>query len=188
MIHYLILYWDFFKIGLFAIGGGLATLPFLFKLAEATGRYSAHLNPDMIPNVLAVAQSIPGGIGANMATYVGFICGGIPGGVVAVLGLSSPSVIIILIIARMVKAFKESRTFKAVFSGIRPAAAGLLTAAGFSAIKLSLYNPAVAEWLGRFKWKECLLFIVLFLINHRFKGHPIIYIAIAGVIGVIFKF
>ena len=187
MIFYLILFWDFFKIGLFAIGGGLATLPFLFALADPAGRYAASLKAEMIPNVLAVGQSCPGGIGVNMATYVGFICGGIPGGIVAALGLVSPCIIIIILVARMVTAFQESRAFNAIFTAIRPTAAGLLTAAGISAIMLSLYNPAGTNLLSHLKWKECALFLALFAINFRFKGHPILYIAAAGVVGALLQ-
>jgi chromate transporter len=178
---YLILFAEFFKTGLFAIGGGLATLPFLYKLA---GAYP-WLTPEMIPDMLAVAQSSPGAIGVNLAVYSGFHCAGIPGGIIAALGLVTPSIIIIIIIARMLRAFKTNRVVQSVFSGLRPAAAGLLAAAGFSAISLSLYGGPGDVWYQRFRLRECILFAVLFLLIRRFKVHPIVYIATAGVVGVI---
>jgi chromate transporter len=181
MMIFLTLFAEFFKIGLFAIGGGLATLPFLYKLAEKYDWISAELIPDMV----AVAQSTPGAIGVNIAVYAGFTCAGIPGGVIAALGLITPSIIIIIIIARMLRAFKESSVVQSVFSGLRPAAAGLLSAACFAAIKLSLYNSAAASWYEILRWRECILFAVLFILIYRFKRHPIIYIAAAGVVGVV---
>jgi chromate transporter len=179
----LLLFAEFFKIGLFAVGGGLATLPFLYQLAD---KYE-WLSRDMVLDIQAVAQSLPGAIGANMAVYTGFYCAGIPGGAAAVLGLVSPSIIIIIIIARMLRAFKESALVKAVFSGLRPAAAGLLAAACFGAVKLSLYNPAASGWREFLRWRECLLFGLLFFLIFKFKKHPVIYIAAAGVVGLIFK-
>ncbi|GHV88381.1 chromate transporter [Spirochaetia bacterium] len=181
---YLILFAEFFKIGLFAIGGGLATLPFLYRLA---GAYP-WLTQEMIPDMLAVAQSSPGAIGVNMAIYTGFRCAGIPGGIIAALGLVTPSVIIIIVVARMLRAFKENVTVQAVFSGLRPAAAGLLAAAGFSAISLSLYNPAASIWYQQLRWREALLFAILFLFIRRFKVHPIVYIAAAGGVGIALGF
>ncbi|MDR2797740.1 MAG: chromate transporter, partial [Treponema sp.] len=125
------LFAEFLKIGVFSIGGGLATLPFLYQLADTY----EWISPELIGNIQAVAQSLPGAIGVNMAAYTGFLCAGIPGAAVAVLGLVSPSIIVIIIIARMLQAFKENQVVIAVFSGLRPAAGGLLCAAGFGALK-----------------------------------------------------
>ena len=93
---YLRLFWEFFKVGLFSVGGGLATLPFLYSLGAKTGWFGTADVADM----LAVSESTPGPIGVNMATYVGFDCGGVLGGVAATIGLITPSVIIIVLIAR----------------------------------------------------------------------------------------
>ena len=127
----LYLFATFFKIGLFAVGGGLATLPFLFEIADSSGGW---LTRALIGDMLAVAQSLPGPIGANLSAYTGFRYAGLPGGYAAVLGLTTPSIIVILIVARTLKAFKESNVVKSLFSGFRPAAAALLSAAGFGAI------------------------------------------------------
>jgi chromate transporter len=182
-VKLLILCAVFCKSGLFAVGGGLATLPFLFELAE---KYE-WLRPEQIGDFLAIAQSSPGAIGINMGAQAGFLWAGVPGAYMAALGLAAPSIVIIIIIARMLKDFKENRIVAAVFSGLRPAAAGLLTAAGFSAWKLSLYHPSAGIWYESLRLKEALLFAAFFLSVYKSKGHPVIYIAIAAALGVVLK-
>ena len=102
---YLQLFWEFFKTGLFAVGGGLATLPFLQDMSDRTGWFTHAQLADM----LAVSESTPGPIGVNMATYVGFSTGGVGGALIATLGLITPSVIVILIVAAFLKAFRDSK-------------------------------------------------------------------------------
>jgi chromate transporter len=178
-----ILYAEFFKIGLFSIGGGLATLPFLFDLAA---RYD-WLGPEKVGDFLAIAQSSPGAVGVNMAAQSGFAAAGIPGAVIAPLGLVSVPIVVIIIVARMLARFKESRVVEAVFSGLRPAAAGLIGAAGFGVWKLSLYNGNAPIWYEALRLRETLLFIVLFALIRKFKKHPVVYIAAAGIAGVVFQ-
>ena len=188
-MNYLFLLTNFFKIGLFAIGGGLATLPFLFELADNLSGINASgwLTREMIGNMLAVSQSLPGAIGVNLAAYTGFHYSGVSGAYTAALSLILPSIIVILIVARMLQAFKESVVVKNLFSGLRPAAAGLLSAAGFGAIALSLWNAAAPVWYSYIRWKESFIFLALFFLIYKFKKHPIIYIAIAGAAGVVLK-
>jgi chromate transporter len=180
-VIFLILFWEFFKIGLFSIGGGLATLPFLYKLAEIY----PWLTAEAIPDIAAAAQFSPGAIGVNMSLYTGFRCAGVAGGIIASLGLITPSIIIIIIVARMLASFKENRVVKSVFSGLRPAAVGLLAAVTFTLIRASLYNPGALDVSGLIRWREGILFAVLFIAIHRFKKHPVIYIAAAGFVGII---
>jgi len=180
----LILYIEFFQIGLFAVGGGLATLPFLFRLANKYEWLSLH----QIRNMLAVAQSSPGPIGVNVTAQAGFNAAGIPGAAVSALGLVSPAIIIIVIVAKMLKAFKENKAVEAVFSGLRPAATGLLTIACFGVWKLSLYNPHFTEWYELIRLKEAVLLIILYIGTRRFKFHPIVFVIVAGAAGIIFKF
>ncbi|MCL2833994.1 MAG: chromate transporter [Treponema sp.] len=180
-MNFLYLFTNFFRIGLFAIGGGLATVPFLFEIADS----SDWLTREAIANMLAVAQSLPGAIGVNLAAYVGFIHSGPAGGFAAALGLVAPSIIIIIIIARILDRFKESKIIKSLFTAFRPAAAGLLSAAGFSAIMLSIWNAAAPVWYEFLRWKELILMGVLFFLIYKFKKHPLLYIAGAGVIGII---
>ncbi|GHV87127.1 chromate transporter [Spirochaetia bacterium] len=182
----LYLFVQFFKIGLFSIGGGYATLPFLYEMADKVkGTPDEWLSAEKIGDMLAVAQSLPGAIGANLSAYTGFQYAGAAGGLLAALGLISPSVIIIVIIARVLNAFKESKTVAALFAGFRPAGAGLLSAAALGAISISLVNRTAETWTAMLRWRECILFAVLFFLVYKFKKHPVVYIAIAGVAGVV---
>ena len=136
---YLRLFWEFFKTGLFAIGGGMATLPFLHDMGEATGWFT---QGDLM-NMLAVSESTPGPIGINMATYVGFTVGGVPGAVIATLGEVTPSIIVILIIAALLRSFRENRYVDRAFYGLRPASTGLIGAACVSVVFEVLTNIVV---------------------------------------------
>ena len=122
MTIYLQLYWEFFKTGLFAIGGGMATLPFLKDIGASTGWYTYS---DLM-NMLAVSESTPGPIGINMATYVGYLVGGLPGAVIATLGEVTPSIIVILLIAVLLKNFQDNQYVNWAFYGLRPASTGLI--------------------------------------------------------------
>ena len=186
----LLLFATFFRIGLFSIGGGLATLPYLFELADnARGiNTDGWLTREMIGNMLAVSQSLPGAIGANLSSYTGLRYAFIPGGYVAALGLIAPSIIIIIIIAGALKAFKESKMVKSLFAGFRPAAAGLLSAACFGAIAISVGNTSAGGlWYNIIRWKEFLIFLVFLFFIVKFKKHPVVYIVAAGAVGIILK-
>ena len=122
---YLQLYWEFFKTGLFAVGGGMATLPFLAHIGESTGWYTQ----TQLMNMLAVSESTPGPIGINMATYVGYTIGGVPGAVVATVGEVTPSIIVILLIAMILQQFRHNKYVESAFYGLRPASTGLIGAA-----------------------------------------------------------
>ena len=185
----LFLFANFFTIGLFSVGGGYAILPFLFGMADnASGiNADAWLTREMIGDMLAVAQSLPGAIGSNLSAHAGFHFAGVPGAFAAALGLTAPSIIIIMIVARTLKAFKENTLVKNLFSGLRPAAAGLLSAAAFWAISLALWNSAAPVWHQYIRWKETLIFIALFFLIYKFKKHPVVYIFAAGFAGVLLK-
>ena len=179
----LYLFVTYFRIGLFAVGGGLATLPFLYEIADN----SDWLTREAIVNMLAVAQSSPGAIGVNLASYIGFTYAGPLGGFAAALGLVAPSIIIIIIVARILQSFKENKVVQNVFTALRPAAAGLLSAAGFGVIVLSVWNAAAPIWYEFIRWKELLLLGLLLFLVMKFKKHPILYIAAAGAAGVLLK-
>ncbi len=188
------LFFEFFKVGLFAIGGGMATFPFLADLAEKTGWYTQQQLVDMV----AIAESTPGPIGVNTATYVGFLMKGIPGALTATLGLITPSIIVILIIARVLEKFRDSKLVNNAFSGLRPASTGLIAAAGFSVVLLTLTGgqadsvAALAVWDGAFHWPSILLAAVLLLLTRKVKQtkdlHPVVFIALSAVVGIVFGF
>ena len=181
-MNLLLIYFEFFKIGLFAVGGGLATLPFLLRMADTYD----WLTREMVGNFLAIGQSMPGAIGTNMAVQVGYQYAGIPGAVFAILGLITPAIILISLIARVIHSFKENKIVASVFSTVRPAAAGLLGAAGLVTMQLALYNENFRIWQEILRYRECFIFIMLFVMIYKLKGHPIIYIAVGAIAGLVF--
>lgn len=186
---FLQLFWEFFKTGLFAVGGGLATLPFLYDMGERTGWFTAHQVADM----LAVSESTPGPIGINMAVYTGYTSAGILGSVCALVGIVTPSIIIILLIAAALRAFRDNKYVEGAFYGIRPASTGLIAAAGITvAIGALLRTDAWTGW-SRFwtvlDWRAIVLAVVIFIVSKRFKKlHPAFLILIGAAAGAVFRF
>lgn len=179
---------EFFKTGLFAVGGGLATLPFLYEMGEKTGWFTSQ---DVL-NLLAVSESTPGPIGINMSTYVGFITAGIPGAIIASLSLTAPCIIVILLVIRVLDKFKDSPLVDSVFKTLRPASIGMIAAALLGVAKESLLHleqfSGLNSILSVFHWKAIALAVVLWFIMKKWKTHPITYIAIAAVAGIVFGF
>ena len=192
MILYLQLFWEFFKTGLFAVGGGMATIPFLYNMADATGWFTRN----DVANMIAVGESTPGPIGVNMATYVGYVTGSGEGGllfailgaVVATLGLITPSIIVILIIASFLKAFRNNRYVDSAFYGLRPASTGLIAAAGLSVVAANLLDLEATFGLDFFNIKGIILAVVLWVLTNKVKQtkrlHPILFILASAAVGV----
>lgn len=188
----LTLFWEFFITGLFSVGGGMATLPFLYRMSETQGWFTSAQLADMV----AVSESTPGPIGVNMATYVGFETSGVPGALVATLGLVTPSVIVILIVARMLKAFRSNKTVDAVFYGLRPCSVGLIAAAGILVVKIALFRfdayAASGIFTDIFNWKALALAAVLLVLTRVVKAtkklHPVVFILASAAAGVLFSF
>ena len=141
---YAILFFQFFKIGLFAIGGGLVTVPFLFDLAEHYPWFTA--------------------------------AAGVFGGTIATIGLTFPSVVIIILIAKLLKTFKDNPNVRSILTGIRPAVIALICLAGWEILKISVRN-----------WQDGIIFVLFFAAIHYYKRSPILYIIIAAIIGVALK-
>ena len=180
---YLRLFWEFFKTGLFAVGGGMATVPFLKNIGLATGWYS---QTDLM-NMLAVSESTPGPIGINMATYVGYVSAGIPGSIIAPLGLVTPAVIIILLVSKILNTLWQNPKVKGLFYALRPASVGLIGAAAFSVCAVSLFSTEQGLVLH---WPSILLFgIMLTAMNlPKLKELPsVFFIAVAAVVGIVFQ-
>ena len=179
MTSLLLLFYEFFKVGLFAIGGGMATLPFLFNLSD---RYPEWLSYADISNMIAVSESTPGPMGVNMATFAGNNVAGILGGIVATLGLVAPSIIIILVIARILDRFKDNKYVNYAFYGLRAVVIALIAYAGFQVFGVALYNGSSVRIV------ETAVFAVLFAGMLVFKKvHPILWIVIAAAIGLLLK-
>lgn len=196
MMLYLRLFYEFFKTGLFAVGGGMATIPFLYEMSDKTGWFTHQ----ELANMIAVGESTPGPIGVNMATYVGFVTGngaggvaaGILGAVVATLGLVTPSVIVILIVAAILKSFRNNPLVDRAFYGLRPASAGLIAAAGISVAASNLFFPdafAQGLYLAAVNWKGLILAAVLWILTNKVKKtknlHPIVFIAASAAVGIL---
>lgn len=192
MMLYLRLFLEFFKTGLFAVGGGMATLPFMYDLSDRSGWFTHAQLADMI----AVSESTPGPIGVNMATYVGFTVGGISGSVIATLGMITPSIIIILIIARVLKAFRENQYVDSAFYGLRPCSMALIAAAGVLVVKITLFDldafgvsGAILDLFNFKAWVLAALLLVLTRwVKQTKKLHPILFIVFSAVVGVAFGF
>lgn len=171
------LFYEFFKIGLFAIGGGLVTIPFLYNLAEKTGWFSKNTLVDMI----AISESTPGPIGVNMATYVGYYTNGIVGGIIATLGIVFPSLVIIIIISKMLQKVKNNPTIKNIFYGIRPVALALILSAGLDIVfnNILLFTNDFTTLI-----KSIVLFCIFLFSIMKTKLHPILFIAFSAIIGI----
>lgn len=184
---YLHLFWEFFKTGLFAVGGGLATLPFLYDMSDRTGWFT-HAQ---LANMIAVSESTPGPIGVNMATYAGFTVGGIPGAAAATLGLICPSLIIILIIAAFLKAFRDNKYVNAAFYGLRPASTAMVASAGISVVLLALLREGAvghASVNGKGIALAAVILVLTRWVPKVKNWHPIVWILLSAAAGVIFRF
>ena len=183
------LFWEFFKTGLFSVGGGLATLPFLYEMGARTGWFTASQVADM----LAVSESTPGPIGINMAVYTGYTTAGPLGSVCALLGIVTPSIIIILIIAAFLKAFRDNRYVSGAFYGLRPASTGLIAAAGLTVAAGALLRREL--WTGFsslpavIHWPAVILAVLVIFVSRRLpKLHPVFLILGCAVAGAVFRF
>lgn len=176
---FLRLYWEFFLVGLFAMGGGMATVPFLFDLSQRTGWFTSA----DLANMIAISEATPGPIGVNMATYVGYATAGIPGSILAPLGLVTPAVIIILLIAKLLRSLWKSPKMQGLFSALRPASVGLIGAAAFSVCSVSLFT-----WDGglTLHW-PCILLCAILLLAMNLPGlkklPSVVFLLVAAVVG-----
>ena len=192
-----LLIYEFFKTGLFSIGGGLATVPFLREMAAKYPWFS----PDMLSDMIAVSESTPGPIGINMATYAGFNAGysvgglpiGILGGIIATLSLAAPSIIIILMLSGVYRKFKTNPLVTNAFYTIRPAVTGMIAAVAVTLIEAALLTDSFTlvfkDLIGLISVKAVILFVILAVamnIKPLKKLHPILFIVFAGVCGAVF--
>ena len=179
----------FFKTGLFSVGGGLATLPFLYEISDSHPEWFTHAD---VADMIAISESTPGAIGINMSTYAGYRTAGIPGGILASLALALPCVIIILIIARFLDRFRENRMVEGAFYGLRPASIAMISVAGLNVARVALVDMSAltsgAGLGGFFIWKALALAAVIFIALRKLKWSPVIFIVLSAVAGIVFKF
>lgn len=185
---YLELFWEFLKIGLFAVGGGMATLPFLQRLSESRGWFP----PSLITDMIAISESTPGPIGINMATYVGCNIAGFWGGVVATLGEILPSIVIVVLVSKSLEVFRNSKTVDAAFYGLRPAVTGLIAAAGISVVQVSIFQMELFQKTGNIldlvDLMKAAYFVLVFIAIKTLKKSPVVYIGISAIAGILLAF
>lgn len=179
------LFWEYLKIGLFAVGGGLATIPFLLELADRQDWFTV----EQLTNMIAISESTPGPVGINMATFSGFHASGIVGGLVASFAIIIPSFIIIILIAKFLENFNDNKYVRGAFYGIRPAVTAMISVAIFELFKLTLATKTNVGWIVH--W-ELIAFAVIVFFAMRLKQtknwHPALWFVVGAVVGIIFKF
>lgn len=186
------LWWEFFKIGMFSVGGGMATLPFLYDISDRTAWFTY----DQIADMLAVSESTPGPIGINMATYTGFTTAGFWGSLAATLGIITPGIIIVLLIVAVLDRFRKNKYVEAAFYGLRPASTALIASAGVLVFEIALFNLDAFKESGKvldiFNFKAIILAILLLVLTRWLKPtkklHPIVFIVFSAVVGILFSF
>lgn len=179
------LFFSFFKIGLFAVGGGPATIPYLMDLTETKDWFTMK----ELTNMIAISESTPGPVGLNMATYAGFTTAGIAGGIIASIGLVIPSIVVIILIARFLKDFSGNKYVKAAFWGIRPAVTALIAMAVYNLCKVSLFVETESGLAPAIKTMILAVVVFILMQNKRFKKmHPAMWLLGAAVVGIIFRF
>lgn len=169
---YMTLFYEFFRIGLFAIGGGMVTIPFLFDLTKKFDWFTA----EELTNMIAVSQSTPGPVGVNMATYAGFQAAGVSGGLLATLGLVLPSIIIVIAVSKLLRRCSENMLVCEIMATIRPAVVALILQAGYELFRLSVKDI----YAGAFA-------VVFFLMVYFYKKSPIFYIILSAGLGIILE-
>ncbi|SJZ51383.1 chromate transporter [Anaerorhabdus furcosa] len=174
---------EFFKTGLFAIGGGLATIPFLYEMSYKYGWFSI----ETLTTMIAISESTPGAMGVNMATYVGTHLVGIVGGIITTLSLVAPSIIVICIIAKMLTKFKESKIVQGLFYGLRPAVVALIVVACSSIFITTFFKDGFTLSFAGIEWIHVGVFVVLYALYQWKKPHPILVIVATGILGVLFQ-
>lgn len=185
---YLQLFLEFLKVGLFTIGGGLASLPFLEDMAETTGWFTHQQLADMV----AISESTPGPIGINMATYVGFTSAGLLGSVLATLGFIVPALFIVTIVSKFLKKFSENKYVKGAFYGLRAVSVALICSALVSVIKISLINIPLFQETGSFldlvSIPGLLLAAACWFVLKKWNPHPIVILGGSAVCGILLGF
>ena len=182
------IYFEFFKIGLFAAGGGIAMVPFLYQLSIKTAWFSA---VDII-DIFAISGITPGALGVNMTTFAGYRAAGPLGAAAAVLGLATPSVILMIVIANILKKFMNNKYAQNAFKGMSAAVCALISAAIYKIITDTLFDlrafEAGASFANSLHIKATLFFIILLFAIRRYKAHPFLYICISAAVGLVIKF
>jgi chromate transporter len=185
MLMYLKLFYIFFKVGIFAFGGGYVILPMIYQELQNFGIMSAREFSDIV----ALSQMTPGPISINAATYVGFKSAGLLGAIFATLGVTAPAFIIMLTIIALLNKFKSSKVVQAVLSGIRPATVGMIATAVIFFAKNSIVSEdffslkVFSNPLKFISIPALIIFVMTIVCTKKFKMGPILLTVLAGIVG-----
>ena len=181
---YLLLFWEFFQTGIFAIGGGYATLPFIQKMMEW---YPVWFGTLRLADIAAISEATPGPVGVNAATFAGYSAAGVPGALIATAALVLPSFVIISLVARALERYRQNRLVSEVFLTLRPAITGLIAAAAWSVVYAALFiGPLSGGLLQAVNWGNVALYAVLLglLFVPKVKElHPVFFFLAGGIAG-----
>ncbi len=177
------LFWSFFQIGLFSIGGGYAAMPLIQHQIVVVHGW---LNMTQFADVITIAEMTPGPIAINAATFVGTKMGGIAGAIVATFGCILPSILIVLALAYLYKKYCELSVVQGILSGLRPAAVGLIASAGLSITALALWGGALLEFsIANLNVVSIGLFAICLFVLQKWKLNPILVMVGAGIVGLL---
>ena len=183
---YLLLFLEFFQTGLFAVGGGYATLPFIQTMME---RYPDWFGTLRLADIAAISEATPGPVGVNAATFAGYSAAGVPGALVATFALVLPSFVLVSFIARALEKYRQNRLVGELFSTLRPAVTGLIAAAAWSVVSAAIFTGTMANGIGQaIDWKNLALYGVLLgllFVPKVKKLHPFFFFLAAGVAGLL---
>ena len=180
---FLELFWSFFQIGLFSIGGGYAALPLIREqIVEKHG----WLTMTAFTDVVTIAEMTPGPIAINAATFVGTQVAGLPGSLVATFGCVFPSCVIVILLAGLYRKYRSLRLMQGILSGLRPGVVGLIGAAGASILALALWNGALLAFsFSALSPISVGVFAVALFVLRKWDVNPTFIIFGAGAIGAV---
>lgn len=177
----LIIFIEFCKIGLFAIGGGLATLPFLFHLGIV---YHWFYTNDLA-KLLAIANIVPGPVGINLASLIGFSANGFIGSLMAILGIMTPSLVFVFVISKLLKEFEGNKFVKSIFYMLKPTSCAMIMAICIRLLKNILFLHNQLFDVNQFNWLALLLFIILLIHSFKINRSPIFYFGVSALAGIL---
>ena len=176
---YLLLFWEFFIIGTLSFGGGYAVLPLI---EQNIVEKQAWISATEFVDLLTISELTPGPIAINAATYAGNRVAGIPGGIVATLGVVAPSLVIVLLLAYLYKRYKELPVIQRLITGLRPAIVALIASAGMTILLTAFFGTEPAS-LSNLNWMAVSIFAISFYILEKFNADPIKIIIFTGILG-----
>lgn len=180
---YLQLFWSFFQIGLFSIGGGYAAMPLI---QEQVVDLHSWLTMTQFADIITIAEMTPGPIAINSATFVGIQVCGLPGALIATLGCILPSCIIVMALAYAYYRFRGLRIVQGILAGLRPAVIAMIASAGISLLILGVYGQrSLPADLGSIDVVAAAIFLAGFFALRKWKLNPLWVMAGSGAVGVL---